>query len=98
MTLERDNLVWLRGVAARGKRKSLSDALDDILTTARLTGAADGSVRSVVGTVDIAPDDRDLTGADKYIQTLFATSISKPLAARERQAKFGSTKRTRHRG
>jgi hypothetical protein len=38
VTLDRDNLLWLRGRADGRKRKSLSDALDEIITAARLGG------------------------------------------------------------
>jgi hypothetical protein len=98
VTLERDNLLWLRGLTARGKRKSLSDALDALVTAARLAGTQHGPSRSVAGTVDIPPDDPDLAGADAYIRSLFAASLSKPLVARERSPKYGRTKRARTRG
>ena len=95
VTLANDNLVWLRGVAARGKRKSLSEALDDILTSARLGGGPAGTVRSVIGTVDIATDDPDLAGADEYIHSVFAGALAKPLVVRERASGLRATKRPR---
>ena len=98
VTVDRDNLVWLRGVAARGKRKSLSDALDDILTRARLGGAVPGESRSVTGTLDIASGDPDLSNADEYIATVFAASLAKPLVVREPSPKYGASRRTRRRG
>jgi hypothetical protein len=97
VTLERDNLLWLRGLTARGKRKSLSDALDALVTAARLAGTH-GPSRSVAGTVDIPPDDPDLTGADAYIRSLFAASLSKPLVGPERSPKNARAKRARTRG
>jgi hypothetical protein len=39
VTLGRENLLWLRGQAARSKRRSLSDTLDEIVTAARLSGS-----------------------------------------------------------
>ena len=35
VTLDADNLLWLRARAVSRKRRSLSDALDEILTAAR---------------------------------------------------------------
>ncbi len=84
VTLERDNLLWLRGRAAAAKRRSLSDALDQVVTEARLAGqVSKGSVRSVVGTIDI--DDRDprLSGADAYVLGLFDESLRRPWLVRD---------------
>jgi hypothetical protein len=53
VTLGRANLVWLRGRAARTKRRSLSDTLDAIVTAARLGGHATGAIRSVVSTATL---------------------------------------------
>jgi hypothetical protein len=90
VTLDADNLLWLRGRAASRKRKSLSDALDEILTAARLGGVGSGEPRSVVGTVDIAPGDPGLDAADEEIRALFASSLSRPLIARESRAAYGT--------
>ena len=82
ITLDQDNLLWLRAqtVAARGK--SLSDTLDQLVTAARQAGqVAEGSVRSVAGTIDISDDDPDLAGADQYVRSLFE-SIGPPAAGR----------------
>jgi len=87
VTLERDNLLWLRGRVAAGKRKSLSEALDEILTIARLGGQA-ADARTVVGTVDIAAGDPSLEQADQYVQGLFAASLSRPTLARERSTRL----------
>ena len=92
VTLERDNLLWLRGRVAVGKQKSLSEALDQILTAARLGGHT-ADVRSVVGTVDIAEDDPDLEKADEQVRAQFATSIARPVRVRERPPRAASPKR-----
>jgi hypothetical protein len=89
VTLGRDNLVWLRGRAARTKRRSLSDTLDEIVTAARLGGQANGPPRSVVGTVDIAADDPSLDRADQYIRDQFDASLSRPLMLYEEQTPRG---------
>lgn len=83
VTLERDNLLWLRGRMAGRKRRSLSDALDELITAARLGGHGGGEVRSVVGTIDIAMDDPLLEQADSYLRDEFERSLGRPSLARE---------------
>lgn len=95
VTLGRENLLWLRGRAARSKRRSLSDALDEIVTAARLGGQVAGSIRSVVGTVDIAADDPDLERADQYVRGEFEASLSRPLVVHEDIGRYGKKKSRR---
>ena len=97
VTLERDNLLWLRGRVAAGKQKSLSEALDDILTAARLGGHAD-DVRSVVGTVDIANDDPGLERADEHVRAQFSASLARPALVRKKRPPFRRDKRMPGRG
>ena len=97
VTLESDNLLWLRGRVAAGKRKSLSEALDEILTAARAGGQA-GHARSVVGTVDIAADDPGLERADEHVRAQFAASIARPALVREARARSGRAKPKSRRG
>jgi hypothetical protein len=95
VTLGRENLLWLRGRAARSKRRSLSDALDEIVTTARLGGQAPGSIRSIVGTVDIAGDDPGLERADQYVRAEFEASLARPLVVHEDKARYRKKKARR---
>ena len=97
VTLERDNLLWLRGRVAAGKRKSLSEALDEILTAARAGGQI-ADARSVVGTVDIAADDPGLERADAHVRALFDASITRPTVVRETRSPFDRTTRKPRRG
>jgi hypothetical protein len=83
VTLEEDNLIWLRGRAATTKRRSLSEALDEVVTAARSGGYGAGPARSVVGTVDISADDPDLLRADTYVNTLLGDSLGQPIMVRE---------------
>ena len=83
VTLEEDNLLWLKGRVAATKRRSLSEALDALITSARTGGHGASAARSVVGTIDIAPDDPTLAGADAYVQSMFAASLQRPFIARE---------------
>jgi hypothetical protein len=94
VTLEEDNVIWLRARAASAKRRSLSDTLDHVVTTARL-GGAPGERRSVVGTVDLAPDDPGLDRADETLQRLFETSVSRPWLVRESPPVYGRRKARR---
>jgi len=84
VTLDQENLLWLQGRAASRKRRSLSDALDEIVTTARLGGLAADAPRSVVGTIDIAADDPDLAKADAYVREVFERSQAQSWLVRER--------------
>ena len=97
VTLEDDNLLWLRGRAASAKRRSLSDALDQVVTAARLGGQS-AEVRSVVGTVDIGADDPDLDRADALIRGVFDASLSRAWLLQETPPAYGVVKRTKRRG
>lgn len=82
VTLDAENLLWLRGQAG-GTRGNLSEVLDRLVREARLAGRTNpAAVRSIVGTIDIAADDPDLTGADTYIRNLFERSVRRPLLVR----------------
>ena len=85
ITLSEDNLLWLRGQAARSARGSVSELLDGLVAEARQAGRTDPSaVRSVVGSIDIPDEDPDLQGADAYIRTMFSASLREPMVVRER--------------
>ncbi len=88
MTIDAANLLWLKGRAASRKKKSLSDALDDILTQARQGGPGADAARSVIGTIDIADMDEDLGGADPAVRTLFDESLGRPVLLREPRPAF----------
>jgi hypothetical protein len=87
VTLEADNLLWLRARATGTKRRSLSDLLDEIVTAARVAAHGD-AIRSVVGTVDIPPDDPDLERADAVIRAEFEASLARPLLLHEDKANY----------
>lgn len=78
VTLEEANLLWLRGRAAASKRRSLSEALDAVVTAARTGGIGAAPPTSVVGTVDIAADDPGLEHADAYLADVVAGSLDAP--------------------
>jgi len=79
VTLQADNLLWLRGRATALRRRSLSAALDALIAEARRGDRlAPAGARSVVGTIDLAASDPDLAGADADIAKLFAASRGRP--------------------
>ncbi|SRR5713101_6177733 len=92
VTLHPDNLLWLRGQAKAHGRRSVSEALDRLLSEVR-TGRRlpDASIRSVVGTIRIASSDPGLSGADAAIRALF----SSPTGPRRRRT---SPREARDRG
>lgn len=84
VTLESDNLLWLRAQAAATSRGSLSAVLDRIVEQARLAGRTEpNSIRSVAGTIDLPADDSELENADAYVRSLFAASANRPILVRE---------------
>jgi hypothetical protein len=87
VTLEADNLLWLRARATGAKRRSLSDLLDEIVTAARVAAHGD-SIRSVVGTVDIPPDDPDLERANALLRAEFEASLARPLLLHEAKSVY----------
>lgn len=88
ITLAEDNLLWLRGQAARTAKGSVSEVLDRIVSEARAGGRTDpAAVRSVVGSVDLPDDDPDLAQADAYVRSLFAASARQPMLVREGTAR-----------
>ncbi len=97
VTLEEDNLLWLKGRVAASGRRSLSEALDEIVTAARTGGHGASASRSVVGTVDIADVDPGLDGADDYLRTMFEASLTRPVLVREDSVASGAPAAAPHR-
>ena len=86
VTLQRDNVTWLKGRADGAGCKSVSELLDRLVTAARTSGQIVPS-RSVVGTVEIDPSDTSLEGADEAVRRLFETSVSRRQAMNLRRRK-----------
>jgi hypothetical protein len=89
VTLDSENLTWLHGRVGAGGGRSVSDLLNQLVTEARSSGRA-GSVRSVVGTIDIDPADPLLEDADAALRNLFDRSLSRPVVVRERRTRYGN--------
>jgi hypothetical protein len=94
VTLERDNLAWVRGRALASGGLSVSEMLDRLIADARTGGAGSGpGGASVVGTVDIAPDDPELLAADEAIRALLAQSVARSARAMGRGSGGGAGRR-----
>jgi len=86
VTLQPDNLLWLRAQARVLGLRSLSEMLDQVVTRARQGDRqAHAPSRSVAGTVHIAEDDPDLGSADSALRVLFVSSA----ASRPRKGRAG---------
>jgi hypothetical protein len=98
VTLDTDNLTWLKGRVGAGGGRSVSDLLDQLVTEARTAGRL-GPSRSVVGTVDLDPSDARLEEADAAVRTLFERSVGRPIAVREsRVTSSGRARAPKRRG
>jgi hypothetical protein len=83
VTLDADNVRWLQGQAVAARARGVSETLDRLVTGARLGGRVRAeSVRSVVGTVDIHPNDPALERADRGLRALFDASLPQPRVTR----------------
>src|SRR4051794_26238560 len=85
ITLNTDNVTWLRGRAGAAGVRSVSELLDQLVTAARESGGA-GHATSVVGTIDIDPRDPLLDHADEAVGALFDASLNRPLMIKEAAA------------
>lgn len=94
VTLDDDNLLWLKSRTVALKGRSLSETLDDLVTAARASGDVPGhTIRSVVGTIDIAGDDPDLEKADAYLRGLVDSSLSRPNLVREEPPPYDTSRK-----
>jgi hypothetical protein len=82
VTLDTDNITWLKGRTGASGARSVSELLDQLVTAARQSRHA-GPSRSVVGTVDIDPSDPLLTQADEVIRAMFNQSTGRPSMVKE---------------
>lgn len=91
MTLESDNVTWLKGRAG-AEGESVSGLIDQLVTSAR-SGNRAGPGRSVIGTIDIDDSDPLLERADETMRAAFDASLGRPVAVRERPATYRPKKR-----
>jgi hypothetical protein len=97
VTLDSDNLTWLKARAGAVGARSVSGLLDSLVAEAR-RATPGGAVRSVVGTIDIDASDPLLAGADDVLRTLFDASLKRPTLVKESRAADGRGARKKRRG
>ena len=85
VTLDAENVTWLKGRAGAAGLRSVSELLDRIVSAARASGRV-GPAQSVVGTIDIDASDPLLETADAAVRTMFERSLGRPLDVREPRA------------
>lgn len=90
VTLEVDNLTWLKGRAGAAGLRSVSELLDQLVGAARESGHI-GPSRSVVGTIDVDAGDPWLEGADDTLRDIFDKSVGRPLMVREASPTYGTS-------
>jgi len=91
VTLEYENLTWLKARSGAAGLRSVSELLDQIVSEARASGR--GPVRSVVGTVDIDASDPWLEHADKAVRRLVETSVKRPMLFKEASPGYDVSRR-----
>jgi hypothetical protein len=92
VTLEADNVLWLKGRTGAAGARSVSELLDRLVTAARQSGEV-GPPRSVVGTIDIDPRDPMLEHADEAVRYVFESSLGQPLLVKESTPAYGAGRR-----
>ena len=83
VTIDEDNLLWLKAQAAATAKGSVSEILDRLVGDARAagrTGAA--AIRSVTGTIDLPANDPDLEEASAYVRVMFDRSLRRPMGVK----------------
>lgn len=95
VTLDRDNVLWLKAQAAGSVKGTVSDVLDRLVTCARTDGRSEpGAIRSVAGTIDLPQDDPELAQADTYVRTMFDRLLRRPMLVKARPPR-AAVKRSR---
>src|SRR5262245_43103810 len=105
VTLDPDNLLWLRTRMIASGCRSVSEVLNRLIRDARTPEHSQAkTLRSVIGTLRIAEADPDLLTADEAVRALFPHRLKgrRGLAgrneARAKKVKQGSTLRERKHG
>ena len=96
VTLDADNLMWLKGRAGAAGIRSVSELLDQIVSEARTSGHI-GPSRSVVGTIDLDASDPWLEGADDAVRGMFDASLRRRLMVKEASPAYGTAGRKKPR-
>lgn len=99
ITLDENNLLWLRGRTGAGGFRSISDTLDRLVSETRTSGRlGDANMRSVVGTIDIAPSDSLLERADTWLRDEFEASLRRPVTLKDQPGSVRASAKAKSRG
>lgn len=98
MTLDAENVTWLKGRTGAGGFRSVSDLLNRLIVDARAGGGAAAGVRSVAGTIDVDASDPLLEKADAAVRHLYNMSLGRPLIVREARAAYSASPKKKRRG
>ena len=93
VTLDADNITWLKGRAGATGVRSVSELLDQIVRAARKLGRG-GPSTSVIGTVDIDPQDPLLAHADAVVRAMVDKSIGRPMVVKEAGSEYRIQRRS----
>jgi hypothetical protein len=94
VTIDEDNLLWLKAQAAASAKGSLSDVLDRLVSSARAAGRTEqAAIRSIKGTIDIPDDDPELERASASVRQLFQHSLRRPMLVKETPPRKRGTRR-----
>jgi hypothetical protein len=96
VTLDVENITWLKGRAKAAGIRSVSELLDRIVGAARESGRI-GPSRSVVGSIDIASSDPLLEGADAAVREQFDGALGRTARIAEPQAAYRVRRTSRKR-
>jgi len=91
VTLGSDNLLWLKARAGATGVRSMSELLDRLISEARAAGPHH-AVRSVVGTIDVDPNDPWLEQAHSAVRAMFDASLNRPSRVKESRARYGAAR------
>lgn len=75
VTLDPENILWLKARARGARSRSVSETLDRLLLEARAGRVSGFQARSVKGTIRIDMADPDLARADDAVRRLMASSL-----------------------
>lgn len=100
VTLDELNMLWLRDQTIRKKARNISDAIDKLVTDARLrTWGPPRTPRSFFGAIEIPDDDPDLEKMQQAVREIFDKSLARTaMMVRETPEPFGQKRRRRPRG
>lgn len=77
VTLEPENILWLKARSRGAKARSVSEMLDRLLLELRTGRTVATKARSVRGTVRLDAADPDLSRADEEVRRLMGSSLSR---------------------